>query len=485
MSKVLKAATLDLEVLGSTGLRHFGGILNEEFLARLRGTQAVRIYREMADNSSTVGAVLYAISMLIRQATWRVEPAGDSPEAKEQAEFVDSCIKDMSQTLQDLVSEALSMLTYGWSFLETVYKLRRGPDSTDPRYRSKHDDGKVGWRKFPLRSQDTLDHWELDEEDNGLRAMWQMDPYALRAGLMRIPIEKALLFRTAQHKGSPEGRSILRTSVVDWFFLKRLSEIEAVGVERDMTGLLTMEVPLQLLHPGASDAEKAQRRALEEMLSALKRDQREFAMVPQEADQDGKPTGYKLKLLATGGRRQIDTDSIIGRYMRNITMAMLADFLMLGSQSVGSWALSSDKTRLFSYALGAIMDTVSDVFTRFAIPRLMELNGVPSKLWPSLVHGDIETPPLADVAAYITALATAGMLRPNRPLESKLLEIGNLPQPPEDAGDFPLPGEDQLAAAWAEAQREARSAKPDASAERSAESQPSGQPRASPEGAAG
>jgi len=481
MSKILKAAALDLDVLGSTGLRQYGGVLNEEFLARLRGTQAVRVYREMADNSSTVGAVLYSISMLIRQAKWRIEPAGDSPEAKEQAEFVDSCIQDMSHTLQDLVSEALSMLPYGWALLETVYKLRRGPDSTDPKFRSKHEDGRVGWRKFSLRSQDTLDHWELDEEDNGLRAMWQMDPYAVRAGVMRIPIEKAVLFRTSQHKGNPEGRSILRTSVIPYFFLKRMEEIEAVGVERDMTGLLTMEVPLQLLHPGASDAEKAQRRALEEMLSALKRDQREFAMVPQEVDSDNKPTGYKLKLLATGGRRQIDTDAIINRYMRNITMAMLADFLMLGSQSVGSFALSSDKTRLFGYALGAIMDSIADVITRFAIPRLMDLNGVPSKLWPSLVHGDIETPPLADVAQYITALATAGMLRPNRPLESKLLEIGNLPQPPEDAGDFPLPGEDQLAAAWAEAQREARAAKPDAPAEAPAESQP----RVSREGAAG
>lgn len=480
MSNILKAASLDLEVLGSTGLKQYGGIVDEEFLARLRGMQAVKVYREMTDNSSTVGAVLYSISMLIRQVEWRINPAGDSPEAKEQAEFVDGCLKDMSQTLQDVVSEALSMLPYGWAFLETVYKLRRGPESSDARYRSKHDDGKVGWRKFSIRSQDTLDHWELDEEDNGLRAMWQMDPYRFRMGLTRIPIEKALLFRPSQHKGNPEGRSILRTSVVDWFFLKRLKEIEAIGIERDMTGLLTMEVPETLLSPGAKPEEKALRVVLESMLSALKRDQREYAMVPTEVDRDGKPTGFKLKLLATGGRRQIDTDAIVQRYMRNITMAMLADFLMLGAQSVGSFALSSDKTKLFSYALGAIMDSISDVFTRFAIPRLMELNGVPFRLWPSLGHGDIETPPLADVAQYITALATSGMLRPNRALESKLLEFGGLPQPPEDAGDFPLPGEDQLAAAWAEAQREAR-AKPDASAP--AERQPSEQPSASPEAA--
>lgn len=456
MSIILKAAPLDLSVVGSTGLRQFGGVITEEHLQKLRNTQAVKVYREMADNSSTVGAVLYAISMLIRQADWRIDPAGDSPEAKEQAEFVDSCIKDMSHTLQDMVAEALSMLTYGWSLLEIVYKVRRGPDSVDPRFRSKHDDGKVGWRKFPLRSQDTLYHWEMDEEDNGLRAMVQMDPYQSRYGLHRIPIEKALLFRTSAHKGNPEGRSLLRTAFIDWFYQKRMTEIEAVGIERDMTGLMMMQVPMEMLSSGASDAHKAMLRQLEDMLSKLKRSEREFAIVPSEVDGENKPTGFKLGLLATGGRRQIDTDAIIARFTRNITMTMLADFLLLGSEAVGSYALSSDKTKLFSYAIGAMMDTVADVFSRFAIPRLMELNGVPHRLWPHMAHGDVETPNLADVSAYITALASTGMLRPSRQLESKLLEIGNLPQPPDDAGELPLPGEDEMSAAWAQAQREAR-----------------------------
>jgi hypothetical protein len=35
-------------------------------------------------------------------------------------------------------------------------------------------------------------------------------------------------------------------------------------------------------------------------------------------------------------------------------MTVLADFVLLGHQQVGSFALSSDKTKLFSMAVGSI-----------------------------------------------------------------------------------------------------------------------------------
>jgi hypothetical protein len=432
---------MDLSIQGSTGLRQSGGWVYEEFLPRLHGRQGVMFFREMRDNSSTVGAIMYTIESLIRQAEWRVEPAGDSPDAREWGEFTEGCLEDMSHTWEDTLVEIITHLSYGWALHELVYKLRRGPEATNPSYRSKFDDGRIGWRKMPIRSQDTLFRWDL-QDDGGIRGMVQQDPYRPGgAPNVFIPIEKALLFRTGVHKGNPEGRSILRNAVIDFHKLKRITDIEAVGIERDMTGLLTMEVPIELLTAKPGSVEYTIRTEMERMLSALKRDEREFAMVPSEVDPtDGQPTGYKLKLLASGGRRQIDTNAIVLRYMNSITMSVLADFLMLGKQDVGSWALASSKTRLFSFALGAVMDSICAVFNRFAIPRLMQLNAVPVRLHPQLVHGDIESPPLEEIGGYIQALSMAGMLRGgNKPLERKLMELAHFPPPPEE--DQPLPGE--------------------------------------------
>ena len=94
----------------------------------------------MSENDDVVGAILFAIEMLVRQCNWNVEPGGDTAKDKEAAEFVESCMEDMQDTWIDTISEILSFLTYGWSFHEIVYKRRMG-HTKDPRTRSKFNDG--------------------------------------------------------------------------------------------------------------------------------------------------------------------------------------------------------------------------------------------------------------------------------------------------------------------------------------------------------
>ena len=62
---------------GRVGIKRYGGIIYEEFLPELRGIKGVRVYQEMADNDDVVGAILFAIKMLIRQAQWSVQPASN------------------------------------------------------------------------------------------------------------------------------------------------------------------------------------------------------------------------------------------------------------------------------------------------------------------------------------------------------------------------------------------------------------------------
>ena len=95
-------------------------------------------------------------------------------------------------------------------------------------------------------------------------------------------------------------------------------------------------------------------------------------------------------------------------------------------------------TRLFGKSLTALMDIIAAVINRFMIPRRQRLNGRPPDLDPYVTHGDVEGPKLADVGAYIQALAASGMVASNPALERRLLEIGDLPQPPdEDVGHVP------------------------------------------------
>ena len=49
----------------------------------------------------------------------------------------------------------------GWSFHEIVYKRRMG-NTKNPTTKSKYTDGLIGWKKLPIRAQETLYRWEYD-----------------------------------------------------------------------------------------------------------------------------------------------------------------------------------------------------------------------------------------------------------------------------------------------------------------------------------
>ena len=409
----------DSKEIGRVGQRRYGGIFYEEFLSELRGRKGAEVFTEMSNNDETIGAILFAIEMLVRQASWNVEPGGSTAKDREAAEFVKSCMDDMQQTWIDTISEILSFLTYGWSFHEIVYKRRMGR-TKDNRTSSKYDDGLIGWMKLPIRSQETLYQWEYDDQDN-LIGMTQMPPPDF--GLITIPMNKAMLFRTRSRKDNPEGRSILRTAYHSWYFKRRIQEIEGIGIERDLAGLPVITTPEGMDIWDKDDEDmNAIRAGLEAMVKNIRRDSTEGLVLP---------FGYTFELTSTGGSRQFDTNSIIARYDTKISQTVLADFIQLGHESVGSFALSSDKTNLFSMAICAFLDIICQTFNSQGIPALIDINGdhfAGVTDYPRLTHGDIEDVDLATVATFIKDMTSIGVIIPDESLEDYVRQLGKLPK---------------------------------------------------------
>ncbi len=183
------------------------------------------------------------------------------------------------------------------------------------------------------------------------------------------------------------------------------------------------------------------------------------------------PNNYKLELLTSGGARQFDTNAVINRYDTRIAMTVLADFIFLGHDKTGSWALSSDKTQLFAVAIGAFLDIICETFNSQGIPALIDINrqhfaGITE--YPKMTHGDIEDADITKVSAFIKDMVGIGVLVPDDGLEDYIRQAGHLPgrtydtmgperkrqqeqsQPPEpetagdaspDAGDDEIPEE--------------------------------------------
>lgn len=408
------------------GVRGYGSVFMEEFLRELQGVRGVHAYTEMADNDATVGAILFAIEMLMRNVDFKIEPSGNSAKDKEAAEFVESCMDDMERTWADTLSEILSFLTYGWSYHEIVYKRRVGKTTT-PITNSKYADGLIGWRKLPIRAQDTLEGWEYKDGTDDLVGMTQIAPPDYVR--VTIPIEKALHFRTRSRKDNPEGRSILRTAYRAYYFKKRLEEIEGYGMERDLAGFPVLYSPSDIDIFDPNDPEMVAMLAwAQSVVSNVRRDAAEGLVLKGGYEQG---TGWKLELLSSSGKRQFDTNAIIDRYDKRIATTVLADFVMLGQAQVGSFALADSKTKIFALAIGTYLDVICETFNNQAIPRLIDINGDHFKGitdYPKMTHGDIEEQDIQQFSTYIKDMVGIGVLTPDEELEKEVRRIGGLPE---------------------------------------------------------
>jgi hypothetical protein len=407
----------EMKTLGVSGLVQHSGYINEEFLPALKGTRAIKVFKEMRDNDPVIGAILFAIDMLLRGVEWTVKPASATPEDEDAALFIEECLKGLDTSLRQTISEVLTMLPFGWAYMEIVYKRR--------------DDGRTAWSGFELRAQDSLLRWEFDEQGK-LLGMVQQAPPLYRPTF--LPIEKCLLFRPSQHKNNPEGRSVLRNAYRPWYFKKRIEEIEGIGVERDLAGLPVMRVPARIMRSDASAADQAVFTECKNIVRNVRRDEQEGIVLPSEKDESGTPL-YDLQLLSTGGTRQFNTNEIAQRYDQRIAMTVLADFILLGHEKVGSFALSSDKTDIFATALGAWLDDIGETLD-LAVARLLKLNGVEGKC--RFEHGDIETPDLTKLGEFLVKLAGAGMpIFPDDDVENVLRGYAGLPKKVESSNDMP------------------------------------------------
>lgn len=416
-----------LPEIGRTGLVQFSGYIHEEYLRELQGSRWAKNVREMTTNDPIVCAPFFAIDKFTRQVTWDIEAASDSNEDQERAEFIRGALfEDMQQPWRETISEIHSYLPWGFSLHEIVYKKRDGVNS-------KFNDGKVGWHKWPIRAQESKSRWWFGDHGEIL-GMYQIAAPSYKEVL--IPMNKALLFRTSTHKNNPEGHSLCRAIFRPWYFKKNIENIEGIGVERDLAGLPVIYAPSHVLNAEDGSNDASIRDYLKTVITNIKNNEQAGLLLPSEVDPDSKVPMYKFELVSSGGTKQFDTRAIIQGYNLEITVTLLMDFLLMGHQKVGSFALASSKTEMFSYALGAFLDSDCEVVNRYAIPRLLALNGMPAENPPKLTHGDIESIDLMDIANFISTMSGAGYKLTNEQL-AYLLKQGGLPVPdnPEEMRD--------------------------------------------------
>ena len=419
------------KILGVAGDNTYNGqIRADEFLPELRGKKAIRKYREMRDNDSTIGAVMYATEQVLRDVDLKVMPANDSAEAKEEAEFVKSVLDDMDHTLDDHIAESLSNLSYGFAWFEVIYKRRIGPTERSDKRRSKYTDGRMGVRKIAIRAPWTISRFDVDQQTGDVKGIYQDGSGYNNSNY--IPTRKSLYYRTTTINGDPAGRSIHRNAYTSYEYVNNLQSIEAIAVERELAGIPVARIPAEYLSGDATAAQSGFVNNLQSILRDVKFNEQGYIILPSDTypDKDGAPTNQKLvdvELMSSSGSRNIDIDPIVRRYQHDIARSVLSEFLMLGGGNTGSYALSKSKTDLFLRALESYIQAIVDVLNKQLVERLWELNGLNYDLMPTIVAGDVAPHDLREIAAFLRNLNGADINVSDHPeVIQDLMDIAEL-----------------------------------------------------------
>lgn len=413
--------------IGTLGLRQYQGRIYEESRKELRFPEACKTFRLMAQDA-TVSAALSLFEMMVSQVDWEVD-GGSKPDAAMQAKvkFLQEAIDDMEHTWREFIKEVTSEFTYGFSLHEKVYRRRYYTTG------SKYNDGKIGLRKLPIRSQDTVKEWVYSDDgrdligvkqdltivENGTRYLSLSN--ALGSTDVEIPRKKFLLFRVDPKRDNPEGNSPLRNCYFAWKYRTLIEEQEAIGVTRDMNGMPTLYIPPRYMSEDASESEKAIYEYYKRIIRNIQNNEQSGMILPQAFDPESRQPLFKFELTSTQGSKMYDTDAIIRRWDNKILMTLFADMLKMGQDQVGSYSLAGAKTNIMSLAIESRLKEIQDVLNNDLVKQLFLLNGAqPGEPLPKLKYGELDRIDLDEFSSAVQRIFSVGGIEFDRPVANRV-----------------------------------------------------------------
>ena len=423
-----------LSEAGYLGLNVWNGISQDELKKELNFPHSIKTYKQMTYHG-TVNSALTLFDNLIGKVQWNFKPPKDaSEEEKRQAEIINEMMHDMQdQTWQEFVSEALSSNVFGFSVHEKVYRRRNKSNG------SKYNDNLIGWKRLPIRNQETIEKFIFSDDGNDILGVKQnlntisdlYNRYTNRTlKEVVLPRSKIMLFRAGKHKGDPFGKSMLREAYLAWRFLTVIEEIEANGVAKDLAGLPVLKLPPQYLSADASPEQKAIRAYYENVMRNLQMNQQSALILPQAFDPDTRSPLFELELLSLNGSKAMDTSKIKEYYKNMIVTALFADVLIMGQSGGGSFALGQIKNSLSASAAEAMLDKIVNVINNDLIRQTYELNNWDTSRMGSMDYDNLENDDLESFSKAVQRFASTSVIEVDRAVLNRVREsIGVDPLP--------------------------------------------------------
>lgn len=400
----MAAPTSNLGYVDDLGF--FGSIVADatELIPDLTWPASVTTYAHMRRDPQ-LAAVLKAVTLPIRRATWQVDPAGAPDEAVQLvADGLGLPVKDAEyrptgarvRGVRWAEHNRLALLSLVWGHMpfEETYDVSDGQTAK--------------LAALSERMPSTIQTIEVDPAGGLLRVQQYGNPGGVDEP---IPASRLLWYAHEREGSAWQGTSLLRPAFAAWLLKREMLRAHATGNRRFNHG-----VPTVVWAPG-SDPTPAQ-----------VADAAAYASAARAGDQSGGslPPGAHLELVGlTGGVP--DTLAFVRYLDQQMSRIALAGMLDLGETPNGSRALGAEFVDLFLLTLQALADELAETVTTQTAARIVGYNLGDAVPVPYVCVADVGSKREVTAEA-LQLLITSGAVEPDPALDAWIRREWQLPE---------------------------------------------------------
>lgn len=387
----------------------------------LNVNNAFTTYREMKLDGIVSGSMSF-IKAVLSKSDFKIGYHKNST-TKEKA--VIDALNNSLDNMEDfdkkrLVSNWLQMLDYGCSLNEVVCERKKGnmvfktisPIHLSSVNRFEMANGKLKTLKLEA------------PENDGILFDVSKTPKSIQG-------DKVLFFRLEPDSDFPLGKSLLYGAYTAWKTKKILQEYEAIGVAKNLSGVLDVKVPSEYINKYFADPTSNEAvfvSSLIDQAEMLHAGKGSYILSASDTNANGIHLFEVTTVGGSGGNAQnYNVGQAIARYNQEIQLSLQTTVLSMGADGSGSLALSGDMVNLMTLFIENVQKVMSAEF-RKAIRIAFQLNGLDTDNIPTLEWEKVQALSWEDFSRGWQRLLQSGGITPTEDLEAFLREQGEAPQ---------------------------------------------------------
>ena len=381
---------------------------------------AFNTYREMKLDGVVSGSVSFIKAILSKGNVKIAYHAKSTEKEKKVIDALNVSLDNMEDyDKKRLISNWLQILDYGCSLNELVYERRNGVfvfKTISPIHLTTVN-------KFEMQGG-SLKRLKLEQAENdGLVVNVGKQPNTISG-------DKVLFFRLEPDADFPLGKSLFYGAYTAWKAKKIMQEYEAIGVAKNLSGVLDVKVPSEYINKYFSDPASDEAIYVANLLQQaenLHAGKGSYIL----SSSDTSPNGIHLFEVTTvggngGNAQNYNVGQAIARYNNEIQLSLQSTVLSMGVEGAGSLALSSDMVNLLTLFIENIQQTISHEFKK-AVKLAFKLNGIETDNIPTLEWDKVQPLSWDDFTKGWQRLLQSGGITPTEDLEAYFRTTGEAP----------------------------------------------------------